>query len=908
MNSILNQNHSVLQSQNVDSFSILNHLDSLNIVKETSGEYHCTCPLCDAGGFKIDKATGKYNTFVCGCMDTDQGKKTVIQAIARLEPKDRHYQSPRHQVKPKAKAPKLPLIEGTVTLAKFEVIPTDFPQPGKPSFIPDKVPDDATLINYRYSPTQFIKRFDWEDPSKQPKGRDKTFRQYYVNAEGELTPGKGDDPWPLYRESEVITAKGWVLFQEGEVCVDTARCTLGLVSTTLQGSNWSEDAIAAALTRLKEAGLPGLVFISDNDDPGEAKGKKVLSASIKIDFPVIVTSIKQLWEDAPEKGDLADWVKWGQANGMNTEDFIKRLEAEIHTAVNRRSQEIQPKKSQNNEVEQVKILIKQWLLEDDPLTRAMLRIEVCRKTGLDKTTFDLIADSLDENSSKPKAKRLKPHEFMVLPTSGTPLLAPGIASMGVTIIAGNPGAGKTTLAYDLAGAVLMGDEFLGEVTSRQGSVLFVNCDEPHQWGQDKLINRGITSNYEVLMDWDVTQWSALETAVEDMRPALIVIDSFNAIHNDPNFDENSAQASQTVKKLDRLSAKYCVPTALIHHLGKSKDNKGINKLRGSTAIASSASSVLILEGEGTHKRLYQPKSRGSEPLDLTVEMDCENGRFRVTGGNITDDATKSVSQRLKDFYTVNPGLYERIELDKYFPDIDRKQLTNGLNRLLGTVINGLPFIKRPSKINPRFKIYGIESTNDDNSSQFPPLSPSSFPLNFDDVTSESIDIQESQQITTTSQVTSQPRHNQNDDDPIVTPETLIQTENHQIITDSQPRGERVPPVADDHDAVLIFGSVETASIIEVEMSEIPTFENHQIVEFENVANCHQNSEPSKNETGFAFELGDRGRIGQRIKDKTTGEIHTITSIENGRYYCEAQDSFTSIPFVDALTDLDPDEF
>jgi len=587
-------------------------------------------------------------------------------------------------------------------------------------------------------------------------------------------------------------------------------------------------------------------------------------------------------------------------------DFKRRIN-------DRRYERIKAEKNQviqntQSQVERAKNEIKQWLLEDDPVAKALTRSSLCRVYGLDKKTFDLIADSLDENSSKPKAKRLKPHEFMVLPTSGTPLLAPGIASMGVTIIAGNPGAGKTTLAYDLAGAVLMRDEFLGEVTSRQGSVLFVNCDEPHQWGQDKLINRGITSNYEVLMDWDVTQWSALETAVEDMRPALIVIDSFNAIHNDPNFDENSAQASQTVKKLDRLSAKYCVPTALIHHLGKSKDNKGVNKLRGSTAIAASVSSVLILEGEGTHKRLYQPKSRGSEPLDLTVEMDCENGRFRVTGGNITDDATKSVSQRLKDFYTANPGVYGTLELQDEFPDIPRKQLINGLNKLLGTVINGKPFIKRPSKINPRFKIYGIESTNDDNSSQLPPLSPSSFPVNFDDVTSESIDIQESQQITTTSQVTSQPRHNQNDDDPIVTPETLIQTENHQITMESQPRGERVPPVADDHDAVLTFGSVETASIIEVEKPNNLESENHQIVQPESINLDLQIPEPTKNETGFAFELGDRGRIGQRIKDKTTGEIHTIASIENGRYYCKAQDSFTSIPFADALTDLDPDEF
>ena len=352
-------------------------------------------------------------------------------------------------------------------------------------------------------------------------------------------------------------------------------------------------------------------------------------------------------------------------------DFKRRIN-------DRRYERIKTEKNQviqntQSQVERAKNEIKQWLLEDDPVAKALTRSGLCRVYGLDKKTFDAIADSLDENSSKPKAKVLKLSEYLALPTSGSPLLGLGIASMGVTIIAGNSGAGKTTLAVDLAGAVLMGDEFLGEMTSRQGSVLFVNCDEPHQWGQDKLINRGIAGHVpdekaKVIQDWDVSQWIRLESTVEDMRPTLIIVDSFNGIHNDPNFDENSAQASQTAKKLERLSAKYCVPIVLIHHLGKSKDNKGVNKLRGSTAIAASVSSILILEGEGTQKRLYQPKIRGSEPLDLTVEMDCENGRFRVTGGNVTDDATKSLTAKLIDLFAANPDvLFENIELRDHFP-------------------------------------------------------------------------------------------------------------------------------------------------------------------------------------------------------------------------------------------------
>ena len=406
--------------------------------------------------------------------------------------------------------------------------------------------------------------------------------------------------------------------------------------------------------------------------------------------------------------------------------------------------------------------------------------------------------------------------------------------------------------------------------------LFVNCDEPHQWGQDKLINRGITSNYEVLMDWDVTQWSALETAVEDMRPPLVIVDSFSGIHNDPNFDENSAQASQTAKKLERLSAKYCVPIVLIHHLGKSKENKGVNKLRGSTAIAASVSSVLILEGEGPHKRLYQPKIRGSEPLDLTVEMDCENGRFRVTGGNVTDDATKSLTAKLINLFSANPNvLFENIELRDRFPGIERKTLTNALNKILGTTIGNGKIIKRPSKVNQKFKVYGLECITDEGLSPYTPLSLSSPSVNSGDYEAETITTQSLGVVTSLSPDCHLDCHHPEDDKTVMTTKTFTEPDCHIVTTESDPGDERVPPVTDDYDAVLTFDTVETAPIIEVETPNNSEPQIRQIEQTENVHNCQQNSEPTKNETGFAFEVGDRGRIGQRIKDKTTeiGRAH-----------------------------------
>lgn len=450
-----------------------------------------------------------------------------------------------------------------------------------------------------------------------------------------------------------------------------------------------------------------------------------------------------------------------------------------------------------DKINRAKLEIKQWLLESDPVAKAINKSGLCRAYGLDKATFDMIADCLDENSAKPKSQTYSAEKFMILPTGTSRTLAPGIPNMGVTLFAGDPGAGKTTLAYDLAGSVINGEEFLGEVPSRTGPVLFVNCDEPHIFGQEKIINRGIPGNFTVLMDWDVSQWIDLETLVEDMRPALVIIDSFNAIHLDPSFDENSAIASQTIKKLERLSAKYCAPVVLIHHLSKSKENKGVNKIRGSSAIAASVSSVMILDGEGTVKGLSQPKVRGMEPLNLQVEMNPETGRFTVISGNIADDATKSLSQRLKDFFTAQPGkFFENREIYNLFPGNDSKVVNNALNRLIGQG----HIIKRPSKTNPRFKVYGCESAVDSLiESLSVPLTkkeehiPPCPPVKLDDVISESVTTQGLYQIITTSPSD----HHYITVENKVIPETLTETTNHQITTVDQKEVYECPPPDDD---------------------------------------------------------------------------------------------------------------
>ena len=74
-------------------FKILDHLDRLNIVKENKSEYHCLCPVCGDGGFKIEKKSGKYQGFKCRCdvKDIREAIRPWKEVRGERRHRDRHY-------------------------------------------------------------------------------------------------------------------------------------------------------------------------------------------------------------------------------------------------------------------------------------------------------------------------------------------------------------------------------------------------------------------------------------------------------------------------------------------------------------------------------------------------------------------------------------------------------------------------------------------------------------------------------------------------------------------------------------------------------------------------------------------------------------------------------------------------
>ncbi|WP_013335056.1 DUF5906 domain-containing protein [Gloeothece verrucosa] len=253
------------------------------------------------------------------------------------------------QLKKASKPVPFPIPDGEIELA---LLPEAVTSPEKEKVTKSWGYD--IIIEYPYSPTQYVKRnehYDSEGNRIKIKKKTKITLPYHQNSDGEWINAKGQVGWPAYRIEEAIAfgSNKWVLGVEGESCVEIAR-SLMLVANTMQGGSWSEVDLGILLTQLKNNNVTGLVYWPDNDSDGQRKAEKLLVASGRVKFPVLILNPLEIWAEIPQTGDIVDWVKWGLAQGMSGDEFIKRLELAIHKAVETRHN--QPSEEEDNSNEQ----------------------------------------------------------------------------------------------------------------------------------------------------------------------------------------------------------------------------------------------------------------------------------------------------------------------------------------------------------------------------------------------------------------------------------------------------------------------------------------------------------------------------------------------------------------------------
>lgn len=221
------------------------------------------------------------------------------------------------------------------------------------------------------------------------------------------------------------------------------------------------------------------------------------------------------------------------------------------------------------------------------------------------------------------------------------LWEPWLVEGMLTMLASDPGIGKSTLCLRIAACFLCGESWpdgspfegpLGEVLwceTEAGQAL--NLERARQWGLP--IDRIRTPLDDPLQDISLdnqTHKDAIAKLAHSPQVRLVVVDSLTGAHT--KNEKDSGEMFRVVKWLAQLARDTSKPILLTHHLRKrgSQDNSEVSleRVRGSTAIVQATRVVWALDvpdqTQPERKRLHVIKSnlaRYPQPIGLTIDDD-----------------------------------------------------------------------------------------------------------------------------------------------------------------------------------------------------------------------------------------------------------------------------------------------
>ena len=317
---------------------------------------------------------------------------------------------------------------------------------------------------------------------------------------------------------------------------------------------------------------------------------------------------------------MSSW-DWGE--------FIRHLEAEIHAAVD--------KDSSSDLDERLRLDLQALAKETDPIRFMRQRAEISSHYRLKTADISRALRYLEEQSKTVKPKYMGLDELFSLPETGIDYLIPGMLPVGeAVLLVASPKAGKSLLAYDAAFAVATGEaDFLGEEV-QQGKVLIIQCDEPLNTARGRLFKRGFRhedgKNVQFINSFQLSQPDILEERLDIFRPKLVVIDCLRRIAG-KEISENSAEFADYIYELKELCNRYNASLILIHHSNKNQDAVGVERVRGSSAIAGAVWGVwqmdhILKPDPNNKKRLIVDPKDPTRMLSITAR-DVEGQRLRI---------------------------------------------------------------------------------------------------------------------------------------------------------------------------------------------------------------------------------------------------------------------------------------
>jgi head-tail adaptor len=202
---------------------------------------------------------------------------------------------------------------------------------------------------------------------------------------------------------------------------------------------------------------------------------------------------------------------------------------------------------------------------------------------------------------------------------------------GLSLVAGSPKSGKSTLTRQLALDVSRGELFLERKTLK-GLVMYFAFEEHPALVSTQMKKQGFEADDEILIHigphHSRLPVSDIEKIIQTEAPVLAVLDTLS-LFQEVQDSNDYTQVNEMMKKLREVARNTGCHVMCTHHQNKG-NGSGANKILGSTAYHGAVDTALIFNRSNNGKSLLSTSQRGGIPFDGTeLIFDGETESFSL---------------------------------------------------------------------------------------------------------------------------------------------------------------------------------------------------------------------------------------------------------------------------------------
>jgi archaellum biogenesis ATPase FlaH len=250
-----------------------------------------------------------------------------------------------------------------------------------------------------------------------------------------------------------------------------------------------------------------------------------------------------------------------------------------------------------------------------------------------------------------------------------------LPASGLSVLAGKPKTGKTTLVRQLAVAVAQGNLFLGRKTQK-GSVLYLAMEEKESEVSAHFQALGLSSSDPVgIICGAVPKPQAVAMLEATLKPSenvsLVIIDPlfrFCGVRDSDAYVE----VGNALEELLEIARNYNVHVLTAHHMKKKETDDIIDGALGSTAIAGGCDTFIALKADPMGIRTLCSRQRYGKDFEPT-RLNWNEQNRELSLGITCDDADRASAAQTE----------ERIHQDMLqyvaeHPDCEQQALINAV--------------------------------------------------------------------------------------------------------------------------------------------------------------------------------------------------------------------------------------